>query len=150
MICQNYAICDFSKEYSCIRCTHCNYCFCAGCFREESSDHIRGTLCLKGYIKLLYLSLLPYAAILFINRSFLICFFVFQALYTFIFMFHMPLFAFVSGRFTKNVRDARDNGFDIIIAGAGGVCALVAWYSRQPAFRNVFAVCKFLMTAPAA
>ena len=72
------------------------------------------------------------------------------ALISFIYMFHMPLFAFVSGRFTKNVRDARDNGFDIIIAGAGGVCALVAWYSRQPAFRNVFAVCKFLMTAPAA
>ena len=53
--CQSYAICDFTEGYSYIRCTHCNYFFCAGYSREENSDNDRGTLCLKGYIKLLYL-----------------------------------------------------------------------------------------------
>ena len=52
--CQNYAICHFANEYSCIRCTHCNYFFCAGCYREEKSHSEKeDTLCLKGYIKLL-------------------------------------------------------------------------------------------------
>ena len=57
--CQSYAICDFTKEYSCIRCTNCNYFFCPGCYREEhfdvDNDDDKRTLCLKGYIKLLYL-----------------------------------------------------------------------------------------------
>lgn len=53
--CQSYAICDFSTKYSCISCTHCSYLFCPGCFREETSEEEKGTLCLKGYIKLWYL-----------------------------------------------------------------------------------------------
>ena len=54
--CQNYVICDFTNEYSCIRCTLCNYFFCAGCsWEEKSHNEVEDTLCLKGYIKLLYL-----------------------------------------------------------------------------------------------
>ena len=52
--CQSYSICSFTREFSCIKCTNCNNHFCIGCLWEEPFDY-EGTLCLKGFLKLLYL-----------------------------------------------------------------------------------------------
>ena len=85
--CQNYAICDFTNEYSCIRCTHCNHFFCAGCSWEENSHREEDTLCLKGYIKLLYLRI-KYRRTCITKFKVIICYnpcFIFPFIYSFIF-----------------------------------------------------------------
>ena len=50
--CNCYVICSITTSFSSIRCMKCRKYFCPGCFKFNS---IEGTICLKGYFKLLYL-----------------------------------------------------------------------------------------------
>ena len=54
--CGNYVICSFKSEYSYIKCKNCKSVFCAGCHRKIYEKENRNySLCLKGYIKLLFI-----------------------------------------------------------------------------------------------
>lgn len=54
--CNGYSICYFTFELSCVTCSNCDYHFCSGCsFEEKKEKYGRGSLCLKGFLKLLYI-----------------------------------------------------------------------------------------------
>ncbi len=53
--CKCYAICSFTYAFSYIKCSKCLNEFCIGCYRDIISLNDNGSLCLKGYLKLLYL-----------------------------------------------------------------------------------------------
>ena len=53
--CKGYTIFSFDNEFSCIRCSICKTYFCIGCSWEEVNRVGEGTLCLEGYLKLLYI-----------------------------------------------------------------------------------------------
>lgn len=54
--CNGYSICYFTFELSCVTCSNCDYHFCSGCsFEEKKKEYDRGSLYLKGFLKLLYI-----------------------------------------------------------------------------------------------
>ena len=54
--CNGYSVCYFTSEYSYVTCSNCNYFFCSGCsFEGKKNDFCHGSLCLKGFLKLLYI-----------------------------------------------------------------------------------------------
>ena len=54
--CNGYSVCYFDFEYSCVTCSNCNYFFCSGCsFEGKKEEYHSGSLCLKGFLKLLYI-----------------------------------------------------------------------------------------------
>ena len=77
--CSGYTICCT------IICTKCKGSFCIGCYKEPDNEHgfyREGSLCLKGYLKLLYIRIInrrtgePYPSLLFFILHILLCLFI--------------------------------------------------------------------------
>ena len=80
--CSSYTICSIGFRYCFIICTKCKTEFCIGCYKERKNEYgyyREGSVCLKGYFKLLYLRIInrrlgePYTRPLFFILQILLC-----------------------------------------------------------------------------